>query len=167
MSSQSSSIFHTIIHMLDACIIVSSSLYHTCVISALTKGTCSDDKLKLSWSNDSSGRQKWSRAAIEDLVSDTSLHQGKPELSLNCTRPKDTTSCIQNNACQLQTYGLEVFPCNYATILDPNQLLLNKHPYFLPSPIITVDTQFMYLIVTLHFLPPPFCSPVGHSSRAS
>lgn len=36
--------------------------------------TDSDDRVKLRWSDHSSGTQKWSWAAIEDLASDTSLH---------------------------------------------------------------------------------------------
>ena len=36
---------------------------------------------------------------------------------------------------QLQPYGLQGSPCNYETISDPNQSLLNKHPYFLPAPV--------------------------------
>ena len=30
-----------------------------------------------------------------------------------------------------------------ATILDPKESLLNKHPYFLPAPILTLDKQLM------------------------
>ena len=44
------------------------------------------------------------------------------------------TSCFQ-----LQPYGLKVSPCNYINILDLNQFLFNKHPYFLPAPILILD----------------------------
>ena len=77
--------------------------------------------------------------AIEDLVSDMYLYHWDPELPLNYTRSKDTTSYIPNNTCQLQPYGLKVSPCNYATILDSKQSLVNKHPYFLPAPIVILD----------------------------
>ena len=56
-------------------------------------------------------------------------------------RLKNTTSCIQNNTCQLQPYGLKFSPCNYATIWDPHLSSLNKHPYFLPAPIIILDNH--------------------------
>ena len=52
--------------------------------------------------NHSSDIQKCSWEAIKDLVSDTSLPHWELELSLNYTRPKKTTSHIQNNTCQLQ-----------------------------------------------------------------
>lgn len=41
-------------------------------------------------------------------------------------------------SCQLQSYGLKISPCNQATIPDPNQSLLKKHPYF-PSPVIILQ----------------------------
>jgi len=48
--------------------------------------------------------------AMEDLLSDTSLHQ-ELEFSLNCTELKDTTNRFQSSICQqLQTDGLKVPP---------------------------------------------------------
>lgn len=67
----------------------------------------------------------------------------RTEHSLNCTRSKDTTSCIQNNTYQVQLYVLKVSPYNYETISDPNHSLPNNHPYFLPAPIIILDKQLM------------------------
>ena len=32
-------------------------------------------------------------------------------------------------------------PCNYATILYPNQSLLNKHAYFFPAPTTILDQK--------------------------
>ena len=63
--------------------------------------------------------------------------------TLNCTKPKDTTSHIWSNFHKLQTYSLKVPPCNYVTIADPNQFLLNKQSCFLPVPIIITDKQLM------------------------
>ena len=116
----------------------------------------------------SSDVQTLSRVAIGDLVSDRSLPHWEAELSLNCTRSKDTTSCIQNSTCQPQPYGLKV-ACEYATISDPNQPLLDKQPYFLSAPVITLDKQLMEPTVTLQFFlykPPPFWIR-GHNSSAS
>ena len=48
-------------------------------------------------------------------------------------------------------------PCNYATILYPNQSLLNKHPSFLPVPNIILDFCL--------FKPPPFCSLEDYEFR--
>ena len=50
-------------------------------------------------------------------------------------------SKLHVNSCQQQTYGLNVSPCNHATISEFNQSLLNKHPYFLPAPVIILDRQ--------------------------
>ena len=40
--------------------------------------------------------------------------------------------------------GLKVYPCNYATISDPNQSLFNMHPDFLPDLIIVIDRKELH-----------------------
>ena len=53
---------------------------------------------------------------MEDLALEKSLHHRELKHSLNslnCTRSKDTTSCIQDNTCWLQPGGLTVSPYNY------------------------------------------------------
>lgn len=47
------------------------------------------------------------------------------------------TTFVRNS--QGQPHGRKFSPCNYASISDPNQSLLNKHPYFLPAPILIRD----------------------------
>lgn len=79
---------------------------------------------------------------------------------------KDTTSYSQNNICwQLSPYGLEVSPCNCATILAPNQFLLNKHPDVLPAPLLILDKQLMQCCSFCFSQPPPFCSLAEHHSK--
>ena len=66
-------------------------------------------------------------SAIENLVSDTSLHQWEPEFFLNFAKPKDAICPVENNITNfMQLYGLKVPPCNYVTIADPNQTLLSQ-----------------------------------------
>ena len=48
------------------------------------------------------------------------------------------------SASQLQSYGLKFSPCNYATISDPKESLLNKHPYFL-SPILLIFSPLHHM----------------------
>ena len=44
-------------------------------------------------------------------------------------------------------------PCNYASILDPNQSLLSKHPYFLPAPILILNNLCNFLVFACVSLP--------------
>lgn len=62
---------------------------------------CCDDKLKSQLEGWQLRFMKWSQVATEEQVSDRSLPYWEPELSMNCTRSKDTTSHIQNSTFQL------------------------------------------------------------------
>ena len=69
-------------------------------------------------------------AAIEDLLSDTSLHQ-ELEFSLNCTELKDTTNrfqAISAGSCKLMA-SRSPLETVHAAFSDVNRLVLNKHPY--------------------------------------
>ena len=48
------------------------------------------------------------------------------EVAQSRTRLKQLSS--SSSSCQMQSYDLKVSPCNYTTISDPNQSLLNVHP---------------------------------------
>ena len=48
-----------------------------------------------------------------------------------------------SDSCQLHPCGLNFSRCNYATISDCNQPLLNKQTCFLPTPIIILDKQLV------------------------
>lgn len=80
---------------------------------------------------------KGSQVVIMDIVSHLLLHHWELEFS----EFKDSSSQTQLSVSSwwLQPYGLKVFPFNYATILDPNQSLPNKHPYFLLFLILSPD----------------------------
>ena len=54
----------------------------------------------------------------------------------NLTTPLAILKTISASSCQLQPYGLKISHCNYTTTSDPNQSLLDRHPYFLPVPVI-------------------------------
>ena len=45
----------------------------------------------------------------------------------------------------LQPCGLNISPCNYTVTSDPNESLLNKHPYILPTLIIFLFFFWPYL----------------------
>ena len=68
----------------------------------------------------------------------------------NSKTPPDVFKTISASSCQLQPYGLKVSPYNYVMILDPNQSLLNKHPYFLPAPILILDKQCVTVVFCLY-----------------
>ena len=87
--------------------------------------------------NHNSGIQK--QEAIADLVSNMSLHLWELEIPLTCTRPKDRISPVHSNTCQLHPYVLKVFPCNCATVSEPNQCLCSRNFYPLPYPIMILD----------------------------
>ena len=60
------------------------------------------------------------------------------------------------SSCQLHPYGLKVTPCNYATISLPKQSLLNKHPYFLPVPILILTNNLHNTVVFAYICLPHF-----------
>ena len=51
---------------------------------------------------------------------------------------------ILASKCQLQPYGLKVYPCNCATISDPNKSLLNMHLYCLNMCSIVFNSLWLH-----------------------
>ena len=67
--------------------------------------------------------------------------------------------CYQLLAATLWSWGLPLSLCD--------QSLFNKHPYFLPAPILVLDKQFVQFCSFCLDEPPLLCSPVEHNSSAS
>ena len=91
--------------------------------------------------------------AMEDLLSDTSLHHQELEFSLNCTKLKDTTNCFQNHTCQqLQTEGLKVPPLKLCSLFRCQSIGTQQAPLGLPAPTVILGKQVLLsLTVTLVF----------------
>ena len=70
-----------------------------------------------------------SHVATVGVISDTFLNHWNLNF-LNCVNQPPAILKTSAWNCQLQPYGQKVFPCICATIWDPSQSLLNKHPYF-------------------------------------
>lgn len=85
--------------------------------------------------------------AIVDVISDKFLHDRELEFSelVQAQRHHQSFSKVFASSCWLQLYGLKFSPCinNYAAVSDPNQLLLNKHPFFLPASILILGKQLV------------------------
>lgn len=87
---------------------------------------------------------------------------------LTCIRLKDTSSHSQNSICQqlpAATFWSQDLPLEI--ILDPNQSLFNKHPFFLPAPILIPHKQVMLFCVFCLYEPPSFCNPAEHNLDVS
>ena len=74
--------------------------------------------------------------------------------------PPAILKTISARSYQLQPYCLKVSPCNYATISNPKQSLLNKHPYFLSVPVLILDNSLCNFVLFAFIS--PFCSPVDY-----
>ena len=63
------------------------------------------------------------------------------------------------SASQVQSYGLKLSPCNCATVSDPKESMLNKHPYILSAMLLIFSPlhcmAYRVLIPQLGFEPVP------------